>query len=51
VHLRSGKYWLPIVIYAFSFVRIDVRAKTALTFACHPPAQNICIGSHRNEKR
>lgn len=21
VHLRSGKYWLPIVIYAFSFVR------------------------------
>ena len=25
VHLRSGKYWLPIVIYAFSFVRIDDR--------------------------
>ena len=25
VHLRSGKYWLPIVIYAFSFVRIDGR--------------------------
>ena len=23
VHLRSGKYWLPIVIYAFSFVRIN----------------------------
>ena len=25
VHLRSGKYWLPIVIYAFSFVRINDR--------------------------
>ena len=24
VHLRSGKYWLPIVIYAFSFVRIQI---------------------------
>ena len=31
VHLRSGKYWLPIVIYAFSFVRINDRGSQIST--------------------